>query len=444
MAEITLTDEQPTRARLSVVILLCTLAFVLYMDRVCMSQAVEPIKAEFGLDNVQISYVLNAFLLAYALFEAPTGRWGDRYGSRNVLTRIVIWWSAFTALTGATSGLASLMAIRFLFGAGEAGAYPNAARVIRNWFPQQERGRVQAMIMASGMLGGIVAQVLAGYLIAAIGWRGTFVVFGIIGLNWAAAFWWTFRETPAAHPNVNREEQVLIEGAIDSPLTPVTHAAVPWRAALSNRSFWLLGAITACGAFTSYLYFSWYPTYMKEARGMSSTHAGWLSATVLVGGMVGTLCGGGVSDWLVRHTANASAARRIFGFGVGVVAAALVVAAVRSQSTWATVAFAAVSYLVMTLELAIWWTSVTELAGRHVGTIFGVLNAMGVFGGFLSQYLFGAMADWRGGEGFSGREQWDPAFYVYAVVLLLGGFCWLAVDTSKRIDANIVSGETQT
>src|SRR5919197_5127949 len=106
-----------------------------------MAQAVAPIQRELDLTNTQISYVLMAFTLAYGLFEVPTGRLGDRHGSRAVLARIVVWWSAFTALTGTCTGFLSLLLVRFLFGAGEAGAYPNVARVIGRWYPPGERGR---------------------------------------------------------------------------------------------------------------------------------------------------------------------------------------------------------------------------------------------------------------------------------------------------------------
>jgi MFS family permease len=436
MAEITAPDEPPTRARLSVVILLCALAFVLYMDRVCMSQAVTPIKKEFGLTNVQMTYVLNAFLIAYALFELPTGRWGDRFGSNRVLTRIVLWWSAFTVLTGASGGLASLIVIRFLFGAGEAGAYPNAARVIRRWFPLQERGRVQGLLVASGLLGGVVSQVLAGYLMDTIGWRWTFVVFGAVGVLWVAAFCQWFHENPADHPGVRRLELELIASAPDAHVSSTTHAQIPWKAIVGNRSFWLLGIAIACAAFCSYLFFSWYPTYMQESRGLSSSYSGWLSGTVLTGGMIGTLCGGLVSDWLVRYSTNVTAARQYFGFASSMLAATLLVLGVRSDAPWLTVAFTATSFLVLSMQNPIWWTTVTDLSGLHLGALFGLLNAMGVCGALASQYFFGLMADRRAGQGYSGREQWDPAFYVYASVMLFGGLCWLAVNSNERIDTH--------
>src|SRR3954465_11567702 len=139
--------DRPTRGRFVLVLWLCGLAGVLYLDRVCMSQAVVPIQKELGLSNTQVSAVMMAFTLAYGLFEIPTGRLGDRFGSRSVLTRIVVWWSVFTALTGACTGLYTLLAVRFLFGAGEAGAFPNAIRAIARWYPVRERGRVQGVML---------------------------------------------------------------------------------------------------------------------------------------------------------------------------------------------------------------------------------------------------------------------------------------------------------
>jgi ACS family glucarate transporter-like MFS transporter len=196
----------PTRARFVVLVLLCLLAGILYLDRICMSAAVDSIQADLGLTNRESSYVLMAFTLAYGLFEVPTGRWGDRIGARRVLTRISLWWSAFTALTGACTGLWTLVGVRFLFGAGEAGAYPNVARVLSRWFSDEERGRAQGLLLAASQIGGALAPFVAALLIQAIGWRWTFAAFGAIGAIWAAIFWWWFRDDPAVHPAVGTAE----------------------------------------------------------------------------------------------------------------------------------------------------------------------------------------------------------------------------------------------
>ena len=200
--------ETPTRVRYGVLAFLCALSFVLYIDRVCISQAVPVIQEDLHLTNTDMSYVLSAFILAYGLFEVPTGRWGDKYGSRGVLVRIVLWWSAFTALTGCVpyiawqGGVLSLglmVLVRFLFGAGEAGALPNAVRVVARWFPAGRRGAVQGLVATSTLVGGAATPSLAALLIGTVGWRWSFVLFGALGgyergiaeidprLRWAAS-----------------------------------------------------------------------------------------------------------------------------------------------------------------------------------------------------------------------------------------------------------------
>ena len=249
---------RPTHARLVLVLWLCGLAGVLYLDRICMAQAARPIADALGLTNTQLGYVHMAFTLAYGLFEVPTGRLGDRFGSRAVLTRIVVWWSVFTALTGAAWGLPALLVIRFLFGAGEAGAYPNAARVMSRWFPAGERGRVQGIMLTTAQLGAVAAPTAAAYLIAGAGWRWAFVAFGAVGVLWAIGFWWWFRDDPAEHPSVNvAEVSVIRAGAV----LPPRHAG-PIRGppSFAIRGSALLGLAIVCSSFNSYLYYSWFST----------------------------------------------------------------------------------------------------------------------------------------------------------------------------------------
>ena len=190
---------RPSRARFALGLWLCGLTCILYLDRVCMSQAVVPIQRELKLSNTDMSYVMMAFTLAYGLFEIPTGRMGDRFGSRTVLTRIVAWWSIFTALTGACTGFVSLLIARFLFGVGEAGAFPNAIRVIARWYPLRERGRIQGVMLAAAQFGAVAAPVGAAWFIESIGWRWSFSVFGLLGVAWAVGFWRWFRDDPAEH-----------------------------------------------------------------------------------------------------------------------------------------------------------------------------------------------------------------------------------------------------
>ena len=316
-------DGHPTRVRFGVMGYLCSLAYILYIDRICIGQAGTVMKAELGLTNFQWGLVGVAFQIAYAIFEPTTGHWGDRYGSRWVLTRIVLWWSAFTALTGCVwnfsvplfpgvvvNGFLLLLVIRFLFGAGEAGALPNAARVISQWFPPGRRGPAQALISTSAQIGGATAPWVAAYFIQSpyVGWRLSFVIFGSLGVVWAFFFARWFRDDPATHPRSERRRAALHPRRPAAlPLErcrPGRHQAIPWRRVLSNPNIWLLGVINACTSFYSYMLFLWFPTYLKEGRGLDEITSGRVGSLPYLFGATGVLLGGFLGDWLTARTGS--------------------------------------------------------------------------------------------------------------------------------------------
>jgi MFS family permease len=361
-----------------------------------------------------------AFTLAYGLLEVPTGRWGDRIGARRVLTRISLWWSAFTAMTGACTGLWSLVAVRFLFGAGEAGAFPNVARVLSRWFPDEERGRAQGVLLAASAIGGAVAPFLAALMIRAIGWRGTFAAFGGVGATWAAAFWWWFRDDPAAHPAVDAAELAHIGRRATAG---AVHTPIPWAAVVRNPSIRALGLIMALASFNSYIYFSWYPKYLKDGRQIDPTEAGLMASVVLALGAVGTLVGGLMVDRFVLRGGR-TVRRRIVGGAAFFAASASLGCALRMPDPWIAAGFTALSCLATQSTQPLWWSCAIGISGRHVGALFGLMNMVGVFGAMSSQFLVGAIADGMGARGFSGRQQWDPIFFIDVGVLACAGWLW--------------------
>src|SRR3954463_14482093 len=181
-------DGPITRIRYQVLAFTVALAAVTYLDRVCIAQTAADMMRELGLTSVQMGYVFSAFTLAYALFEIPTGAWGDRIGARRVLTRIVVWWSSFTMATAAAYNYTSLLAVRFLFGMGEAGAFPNVSKTFSRWFPAVERGTAQGIFFAGAHLGGGLTPLLVTYLLLFMPWRMVFVTFGLLGFVWAIAW----------------------------------------------------------------------------------------------------------------------------------------------------------------------------------------------------------------------------------------------------------------
>jgi ACS family glucarate transporter-like MFS transporter len=438
--------DRPTRVRYGVLAFLAAMTFILYLDRSCINQAAPIIKDELGLSETQKGIIFSAFTLAYAVFEIPAGRWGDRYGSRRILTRIVIWWSFFTALTGAAWGFASLVVVRFLFGAGEAGALPNSARVLREWFPDSSRGRAQGIVTTAMLLGGAASFTASQRLINVVGWRWSFVIFALAGVVWALAFYVWFRDDPANHPQANSAECRLIadEWFIDQPIgdaaepapavaSPV-HQPIPWDRVRSCTNIWLLSGALITMTAMSELLSSWYPTYLQKARSASHDLSGILTTLVLVPGAIAAFSGGWLTDWLVQRTGNrrwGRTAQAMVGAGLSAFG---IVASIWTDSTAAAAAFIALVAFGVQLQLPAWWACATQVSGRHVGALFGLMNMMGGLGRMLSQLFVGGFADWRGSLGYSGRAQWDPALYLYVPVALAGMGFWFFINPEKTVD----------
>jgi ACS family glucarate transporter-like MFS transporter len=428
------TNEQaPTSVRYLVLVLLCLMAFILYLDRIGFSQAVKDIEEELGLEHWMMGLVMGAFTLAYGLFEVPTGHWGDRYGSRKVLIRIVLWWSVFTMLTGLATGFVILLIIRFIFGAGEAGAFPNAVRVVSRWFPIQERSTVLGIMLTAALLGGALSNVIAERLIHVLGWRWMFFILGVPGFLWAIAFSRWFRDEPAEHPLINEQERNYITAGMPQAHKPEEHPPIPWGIVLRQPNIWLLGSITTCSAFTTYMFFFWYPTYLRDGRGVPPEEAGQMPTVVLLGGALGSFLGGYLSEFMVRLTGERKRSRRIQGVLTLSSAGAAMIVSIYFGNPWLAAACATWACLAVHLQLPAWWSVVTETTGKHLGALFGLMNAMGVFGAFISPIFLGAFVDFLGKFEYTGREQWDPAFYVYGGVLFVGALCWLFVDPNKSV-----------
>lgn len=415
-------DARPTRARFTLAGWLCGLAAVLYLDRLCLAQAVDPIQTEIGLSNTEIGYVAMAFTLAYGVFQVPMGRLGDRFGSRLVLTGVVLAWSVFTGLTGAAQGLAMLIAVRFLFGVAEAGAYPNAARIMPRWFPLGERGRVQGVMLASAQIGAVATPVAAAYLIQLAGWRWMFVGFAVLGCAWALGFWWWFRDDPAAHPGMNAAELDEIRAAVAPPAD--NPGPVPWGAVVTNRGIIVLSVMMVFSAFYTYFFYTWFQKYLQNAHNLTNVTTGWLASMVMACSAAGMLFGGWIADRIPLWTSDHFRARRWLGAGCYLAAAGFTFIGVRCEEPFALAAFWGASFCVMHITLPNWWSCALPQGGRHVGALFGLMNGIGVLGAMVSQGFVGIFADWQKSRGLSGREQWDPIFDVYVLALVLAAFCW--------------------
>src|SRR5215472_5696552 len=285
----TVSTQTPTRVRHLVIAFAVALAVITYIDRVCISQAAPLISEDLRFSRAQTGLMFSAFTLAYALCEIPGGWMGDLMGARRVLMRIVVWWSFFTAATGWAWNFTSMLITRLLFGAGEAGCFPNLTKAFTAWLPQEERVNAQGILWMSARWGGAFTPLLVVQVLRVMSWRQAFMTFGAIGLVWAFVFYRWYRDNPRDNKSVNVAELRIIE---ESQHLADSHTNVPWGKLLRSRQAWLLCIQYFCLSYGWYFYITWLPTYLQEGRHLSIRSGALLSTLPLfLGGCGSFVCG---------------------------------------------------------------------------------------------------------------------------------------------------------
>jgi MFS family permease len=399
------------------------LGAITYLDRVAISVTRPDIARDLQLSAIQMGYVFSAFYLAYALFEIPTGWWGDRVGTRSVLTRIVCWWSTFTVLTGAAFNYSSLVVIRFLFGSGEAGAWPNVARTFSRWFPRQERGTAQGVFFMSAHLAGGLTPMLVTLLLRWMNWRSLFALFGSIGFVWSFAWYRWFRNSPAEHPAVSAAERSAIESSLGADLGYALGAA-DWKRLLGNRTVVCLCLMYFTQAFGGTFYVTWLPTYLGS-RGLTGMTAGVLAGLPLVFSAAADLAGGIATDRAARRF-GLCLGRVSIGGGALAAAGVFTIASTFVASPVAAAILIALGGASSNFLLGAAWGTCLDIGGRRSGAVSAAMNTSGQVGSILSPILVA--------EVVRRYSQWSAPLYLAGVLFLLGAICWLWVDPTKPVD----------
>ena len=415
---------RPTRTRHIVLWLTVAAYMITYMDRVVIASAVPSIKKEFDLNNETMSWILSSFRWGYALFQIPGGWLGDLIGPRRALTLIVIWWSAFTSITALSFSAWSMALFRFLFGVGEAGAFPIATRSLSRWMLPTERGYAQGITHAGSRLGAALTPALVTSLIVGFGWRWPFFLFGFLGLAWAAVWYWYYRDTPDEHTGVNAAELELIQSSLGVPKSRAEAGAVPWGRILSNHTLWLLAAMYFCYGWCLAVYLDWFPTYLNEHRGLNIKTMGFYASLPLFAGVLGDFLGGWISDRIAHQTHNLKLARSgvaVCGF---LIAAAGIIPATLAATPEQCVAFTCIAFFGLEITVGVSWAVPLDIGGDWAGSVSSVMNTAGNLGGAFSSLAVGYLVRDYG---------WNVPFLVAAALCVLGAILFARLDASRRI-----------
>jgi sugar phosphate permease len=412
-------SARPTWGRWYILLLISLMYLITYLDRVNISAAAPVISKEFGFDKITMGVIFGSFTLAYALFQMPGGWLGDRFGPRRMLTLIVGYWSIMTAATAAAGGAISFVIVRFLFGVGEAGAFPVATRAMQLWYPRRERGFVQGVTHSASRLGAAIAPPIVVTIITAFGWREVFYICGAVGIVWAVWWYFSYRDLPEHHGMVNRAELGRIRGVDETgkinPPRVESMAQLPWRTLIRSPNMWAIMCAYFTYVYCLWIFLSWLPSYLVEYRHFTLIKTGYLASLPLLAGVVGDTVGGLATDWLLRKTGSAKIARRsvamvgLLGCVVCIVPAALV------EDPYAAVYLLTGAGFFLECTIGPSWAVPMDTGGKYSGTVSGTMNMAGNFGGFLSPIVFGFLAQYG---------SWQAPFIVAAALLVIGAGIW--------------------
>ena len=408
------------KKRHGVLAFLCVVSMITFLDRLALAVAEPGIRSDLHLTPERWGWILSAYILANALFEIPSGAFGDRKGQRLELTRIAGWWSFFTAMTAACVAAWQMAACRFLFGMGAAGAYPNAAGVIARWFPKREHGRAQGFVWGASRLGGALAPLLLVPMQRAFGWRSVFVALGAVGMVWAVAWWRWFRTDPAQMPGISQEElqQIRPSGSARD------HASTPWSSLLRLRHLRLITLAYFAYAWGSWFFFGWFTTWLVRGAGFSQGQMGVYASFPFLMGLLGNLAGGVLSERLVIRFGQRRAYRWITSLCLAV-ASGLLLAMSLTRHHAAIAILATLGFGVMDLMLPSAWAMCMGLGGRFGGTATGIMNTAGNLGGWVCTVVFGYAV--------SATGNYNLPLQGIAVMVLLAAFLFAAVDCTQGL-----------
>lgn len=408
------------KKRNTVLLFLILIGVITFLDRINISVAGSTIMQDLGLSRKQWGWVLSAFILSYGLMQIPLGVWGDKKGHRTVLAVIVLWWSLFTGFTGMASGFVMLIVIRFMFGIGEAGSYPCMTGVIGRWYHKHETARAQGYIWAASRLGGALTPFVVIPVIALLGWRMAFFILGGIGLLWAIAWFFFYRDQPARIKGITETELKTL------PVQQSTEVKlkIPWKIILHRRQFWLILSMYFFYAWGSWFFFSWFPTFLEQGRGFAKSELTYAIAAPFVMSMIGNISGGYLSDKLSKKY-GLKIGRKLLGVTGLAVSALFMFLAGFIPGKIQVFIFLSLCFGVIDLMLPSAWAICLDVGKKYAGAVSGAMNTAGNIGGFVCATVFGYVVDATG--------NYNYPLYVISGMLVISALLFLRIDPTKQL-----------
>ena len=392
------------------------LSLLLYIDRINISVAQDDIASDLGITDPEMGWVMSIFALGYALAQVPSGKLADRYGPRAILSMVVSFWSLFTLLTGAVWNFISLFICRFLFGVGEAGAFPGMARAVYKWIPVRERGIVTGINFSGSRLGAAFALPVVAWMIVSLGWRMSFMVLGGMGFLWAGIWYWWFRSKPEDHPGISKEELKHILDTRQKEESSDEQSKLSFNMLLKSKNMWLAMGQYFASNFTFFFCLSWMFTHLKDKFMLDSLEAGWYSSAPLIAGAFGNYFAGWLVDYLYK-TKGLNMSRKtpaIVGF---ILATAGILISMQMDTPLAAIVFFSLAIFGADMTLSPSWSFCVDIGRSHSGAVSGTMNMAGNLGSFITALAFPYLLAWTGSP--------DPFFYIAALLNAIAIVFWL-------------------
>lgn len=359
-----------------------------YLDRTVMSAAAPAIMKDLNIGPTEMGIVMSAFFFSYAAMQIPFGWIADKIGQRLILALSVVWWSAATAATALAGSRAGLIVARLFMGAGEAGVYPCNAGITAKWFPDKERGRVTAIFDSGTKFGTAFTMPLVAWMVGAYGWKIPFMVCGLVGFVWVAA-WLAYYRDPEQHKYANAAELKYIRDGQAKKEGIDKSQPMKWYELLKYRN-----VIAMCLGFflfnyAIYFFITWFPTYLVKDRGMTIMTMGWFAMLPPLCGILAQWTGGILTDYVYQKTGNLTFARKL-NLGVGMIAATSIAFAGLVESNTVAIVLLCVSYGGLAFAAAALWSLPGDIAPRNMTSVLGgIQNCASNIGGILGPIVTG-------------------------------------------------------